>query len=112
MALLVVASIYAIRQFAASQTKHVEMREAFILLHTKGYTNEAQRLYRNLLRDIQYLSNKELILDFQRTLLLVDPSAQLPDNLIWIYHWTISNELERRSESTLMRALKLAEEIK
>jgi hypothetical protein len=43
-------------------------------------------------------------------LLLVDPYTDQPSNLVWKYHWTVSHELERRSESTLMRALKLAED--
>ena len=42
--------------------------------------------------------------------LMPPPGAKQPENLIWRYHWTISNELERRSESTLQHALKLAEE--
>ena len=112
LALLVFCSVMVIQQLNASQSKHVELREAFILLQTKGYTNQADRLYQHLLMDIQNLPNKALIDDFQRTLLLVDPSTQHPENLIWKYHWTISNELERRSESTLMRALKLAEKLK
>ncbi len=41
---------------------------------------------------------------------LVDPKRPETDNLIWKYHWTVSNELERRSWTTLERALKLAEE--
>jgi len=42
--------------------------------------------------------------------LIVDPGANRPDNLVWKYHWTVSNELEKRAESSLVRALKLAEE--
>jgi hypothetical protein len=48
--------------------------------------------------------------DYQRTLMLVDPATQQQNNLIWRYHWTVSNELEKRSESTLRRALKMAQE--
>ncbi len=110
LGLLVFCSVMVIHQLNANQSKHVELREAFILLHTRGYTNQANRLYQRLLRDIPALSNKQLIDDFQRTLILVDPGTQHPENLIWDYHWTVSNELERRSESTLLRALKLAEE--
>jgi hypothetical protein len=109
-ALLVFCSLMVIRQIAANQSRHVEIREAFILLYIKGYKPEAGRLYTRLLRDIEDLPNKTLIEDFQRTLLLVDPTVQHPDNLIWKYHWTVSNELEKRSESTLMRARRLAEE--
>jgi hypothetical protein len=108
--LLVFCSVMVIRQFNAKQSRHAEVREAFILLYTRGYTNEASRLYQRLLRESSDLSNRQLQDDFQRTLLLVDPGGKHPENLIWRYHWTVSNELERRSESTLQHALKLAEE--
>ena len=109
MALLVLCSVALVEYLHAGQSRHVEIREAFILLNTRGYTNQAQRLYTHLLYEMHKLSNKQLMDDFQRTLLLVDPSANRPDNLVWKYHWTVSNELERRSESSLVRALKLAE---
>jgi hypothetical protein len=110
LGLLVFCSVMVIRQLNANQDKHVELREAFILLHTKGYTNQAQKLYHRLLLDFHRLPDKVLLDDFQRTLLLVDPYTHQPSNLVWSYHWTISKELEHRSESTLMRAIKLAEE--
>ena len=99
-------------QIRAKESKHVEIREAFIVLHTRGYTNEARRLYQKLLLEMTKAPNKQLLDDFQRTLMLVDPDpyTQQTNNLIWNYHWTVSNELDKRSESTLMRARKLAEE--
>ena len=108
--LLVFCSVMVILQIDANQERHVEIREAFILLHTRGYTNQSQKLYHRLLLDLYKLPDRALLEDFQRTLLLVDPNSDQPSNLIWKYHWTVSNELDRRSESTLMRALKLAEE--
>ncbi|MGI8967290.1 MAG: hypothetical protein ACR2H1_14560 [Limisphaerales bacterium] len=110
LALLVFCSVMVIRQFRANQARHVELREAFILLYTKGYKRESERIYQRLLKEIDHLPNQRLMDDFQRTLLLVDPTLEQPENLIWKYHWTVSNELEKRSESTLMRALKLAKE--
>ncbi|HZO83787.1 MAG TPA: hypothetical protein VFC26_01155 [Verrucomicrobiae bacterium] len=110
MALLVIGTVVLIEYLHAGQSRHVEIREAFILLHTRGYTNQAARLYNHLLNEMYALSNKQLIDDFQRTLLIVDPGANRPDNLVWKYHWTVSNELEKRAESSLVRALKLAEE--
>ena len=110
MALLVIGSVLVVEYVNAGKSRHVEIREALILLHTRGYTNQAFRLYNHLVTDMYSLSNKQLIDDFQRTLLVVDPGADRPDNLIWKYHWTVSNELERRSESSLVRALKLADE--
>jgi hypothetical protein len=108
--LLVFCSVMVLHQINTRQSKHVEMREAFILLHTRGYTNDAQRLYQKLLLAMPKLSQKELLDDFQRTLILVDPYSQQTNNLIWKYHWTVSNELERKQQSMLERARKLADE--
>ncbi len=110
LALLVFCSVMVIRQYRLNQARHVELREAFILLYTKGYKKEAERIYQRLLEDIHRLPDQRLMDDFQRTLLLVDPTSDQPDNLIWKYHWTVSKQLESRSESTLKRALKLAGE--
>jgi len=109
-ALLTFCSVMVLRQARTNQSAHTELREAFILLQSRGYTNQAQRLYNRLLRDLQNLSNRDLREDFQRTLTLVDPSVQQPQNLIWKYHWTISNELEKRSEGSLAKALDLAKQ--
>jgi hypothetical protein len=114
--LLTFCGVMVIRQYQKQETKHEEMRDAFILLYTRGYTNEARRLYDKLLLDVpQYakkLSDKELMDDFQRTMALIDPDArgEVTNNLIWNYHWTVSNEIERRSEASLQRALELARE--
>jgi hypothetical protein len=99
-----------VRQFMMNQSRHVELREYFILLYSKGYRPEAERLFKRLMRELEALPNKVLMDDYQRTLMLVDPATQQQNNLIWRYHWTVSNELEKRSESTLRRALKMAEE--
>ena len=107
-AVLTFCSVMVLRQARINQTAHAELREAFIILHSRGYTNQTQRLYNRLLRDLQKISNRDLRDDFQRTLTLVDPSVQQPQNLIWKYHWTVSNELEKRSESSLARALEIA----
>jgi hypothetical protein len=105
---LVICSVMVIRQINLNQSKHAEVREAFILLYTKGYQKEAALLFERLLDELPRLNNQQLIADFQRTLTLVDPLRNQPDNLIWKYHWTVSNEMEKRSWSTLDRALKLA----
>jgi hypothetical protein len=110
VALLVFCSVMVIRQFGEKQSKHVELREALILLHSRGYNREAERLFERLLRDVPKLSDKNLLDDFQRTRILVDPFKDQPDNVMWKYHWVVSNELEKRAESTLKKALKLAEE--
>jgi hypothetical protein len=109
--LLIFCSVMVVRQFRRHDSKHVEMRNAFILLYTRGYTNEAHRLYEKLLMDVpkyvNKVSDRELMEDFERTMALIDPDprSQQTNNLIWSYHWTVSNELERRATpaSTPMR---------
>ena len=108
--LLIFCSAMVVSQFMVNQSRHVDLRENFILLYSKGYRPQAERLLKRLMRELDGLTNKALMDDYQRTLMLVDPATQQPDNLIWRYHWTVSNELEKRSESTLRRALKMAEE--
>jgi hypothetical protein len=108
--LLLAGGLLLVWQVSTRQHRHVEMREAFILLQTKGYRPEAERLYGRLIPEVYHLSERLLRDDFQRTLTLVDPARQQPENLIWRYHWTVSNELERRSEHSLQRALRLARE--
>jgi hypothetical protein len=108
--LLIFCSAMVVRQFMVNQSRHADLRECFILLYSKGYKPEAERLFKRLMRELDVLPNKALMEDYQRTLMLVDPATQQPGNLIWKYHWTVSNELEKRSESTLLRALKMAEE--
>ncbi|MBA4149755.1 MAG: hypothetical protein H0X66_16705 [Verrucomicrobia bacterium] len=110
LVLLVFCSVMVIRQFRINDREHEEVREAFILLYIKGYQPEAEKLYQRLLRDAPDLSARQLLDDFQRTLLLVDPISVQTNNLIYNYHWYVSKQLDIRSESTLLRARKLAEE--
>jgi hypothetical protein len=107
-AVLSICGVLVVRQAQWKEAERVEVREAFILLHSRGYQEESQRLYNRLLRDMPEFTNRQLAEDFQRTLMLIDPSTKRPDNLIWKYHWTVSNELERRAESTLKRAHEIA----
>jgi hypothetical protein len=110
LVLLVFCSVMIIQQFRINEGKHVELREAFILLYIKGYRPDAERLYQRLLDGAPKLADKQLLDDFQRTLLLVDPTSVQTNNLIYNYHWYLSKQLEIRSESTLIRAQKLAKE--
>ena len=110
LVLLVFSSMMVIRQFQVNRSRHAEYLNAFIILQTKGYTNQAQKLYLRLLKDMDDLPNQTLFEDFQRTLMVVDPSIHQPENLLYNYHWTVSKELEKRWERNLVEALKLAEE--
>src|SRR5437899_12245204 len=84
--LLAFCSVMVIRQFNVNRARHVELREAFILLQAKGWTNEAQRLFTRLINELPEQSNKVLIDDFQRTVMLLHPGTRHPESLIWTYH--------------------------
>ena len=99
LGLLIFCSAMVLRQFMVNQSRHIELRERFIDQYGKGYKPEAERLYQRLLRDLQGLSSETLIEDKKRTAMLVDPKSPQQDNLIWRYHWTVSNELKRRSQA-------------
>jgi hypothetical protein len=108
LAMLIFCSVMVIRQVQLNDDRRIERREAFILLHSRGYTNEAARLFKKMVIEVPTLTHKQLVSDFQRTVILVDPSIENKGNLIWKYHWYISNEMERRSVDALKDALKLA----
>jgi len=108
--LLVFCGAMVVRQSTANQSKHVELRENFILLHKEGYKPQAERLFKRLMRELEVLPNKALKDDYQRTLMLVDPRTEQHENLIWRYQRNVSNEIEKRFESTLRGALKMAED--
>src|SRR5947209_20603795 len=95
-AVLICGNAMVLRQIQVNQTRHAEVREALILLYNRGFKEESQRLYNRLVRDLQEFSNRELLEDLQRTLMLVDPTTQHPDNPIWKYHWVVSKELAHR----------------
>ena len=108
-AFLIFCSVMVLLQANHNQSKHLDLRESFILLYSRGYRPEAERLYGKLLVEMEQLPDRVLFEDFQRTLTLCNPAKQEPENLIWEYHWTVSNELEKRSSASLQRALKLAQ---
>ena len=108
--LLVFCSVMVVLQMQANLSKHVQLREAFILLESKAYHEKAQILFDKLIKELDSLPDQALLDDYDRTLALIDTTKQDSDNLIWKYHWTVSNEMDQRSHSALGRALKMAEE--
>jgi hypothetical protein len=108
--LLVFCSVMVVLQMQANSSKHMELREAFILLESKGYRPQAERLYQKLIKELERLPDQALLDDYERTLSLIGTSKEETDSLIWKYHWTVSNEMDQRSHSALGRALKMADE--
>lgn len=114
LVVLVFCSVMVIRQFEAKKAEHTQIRESFLLLYTRGYHPQAEKLYHRLINDAFKLSTEQLQNDSSRLLLLVNPGSveSTNNNLIWNYYWTVNKELEKRDESILKKALRLAEEEK
>src|SRR6266496_4138446 len=116
LGVLVFCSVMVIRQMdwtrSRKELRHVELREAMILLQTGGYTNDAIKLYFRLWRELEKLPDKQLVDDGQRAVVLIDPSLHQPSNTIYQYYWNVRQEMERRADSHIDRARKLAAEEK
>ena len=108
VAVLLFSSVMVVRQVIHNQSAHVELREDFILLHDRGNAEPEARLYQLLIQQLPGLNEKSLVEDLQRTAMLVDPKTPQLDNLVWKYQVSVKNELARRSESRLARALQEA----
>jgi hypothetical protein len=109
-AVLVLGSVLVVWQFLANLHIHVERREDFILLHQRGHAKLAEHLYQVLIQNFPKLSDSALWEDTHRTSMLIDLKAPQPESLIWKYHFTVRNELARRTELRLARVLKQSEE--
>src|SRR5262249_36168407 len=116
LGVLVFCSVMVIRQMewtrSQKEHRHVELREAMILLQTGGYTNDAIKLYFRLWHELDRLTDKQLVGDCQRAVGLLDRRLRPPWNTIYQYYGSVRQEMERRADSHIERARKLAAEEK
>ncbi len=98
-----------LRQFMANEAAHVQMREDFLLLQERGEMKASERLYQLLIQQLPGLGDNVLVDDLERTAMFVDPKAPESKSLIWKYHVSVRNELQKRSERRLAGALEEAQ---
>jgi hypothetical protein len=108
VAVLILCSVMVIRQYLANQWRHTDLREDFILLHDQGKAQGAERLYQLLIQELPQLPDRELIADQQRLNVLFLSQKPPPDDLLWKYSISVQNELQRRTNARVARALKRA----
>jgi len=110
LAVLAFSAVMVLRQFRANEAAHVALREDFILLHERGQIQSCQHLYEMLIRQLPDQSDQTLVLDLQRTAMLVDQKNPAPDldNPVWKYYVSVKRELQKRAEPRI-RALEHAE---
>jgi hypothetical protein len=102
-AVLLFASIMVVRQFIANQTRHVQVREEFILLFVEGETEPCSRIYQRLIQQLPDVNEAVLTDDLQRTAMLLDSQAAAEQTLLWKYHVSVKNELLKRVSRRLDR---------
>jgi hypothetical protein len=105
VAVLFFASVMAIRQLQANRSAHIERLEDFILLQEQDNPKLLERRYELLVQELPDLNDQALLDDLQRTAMVIDPKSPQPDSLLWKYHVGVRNELRKRSERRLRRAL-------
>jgi hypothetical protein len=110
LAVLLLASVLAVRQFLVNQSAHARRLEDFILLHERGEAKLCERLYQRIIQELPGLSDQALVGDWQRTVQLVDSKTPQLDNLLWKYHVSVNNELRRRADQRLRSVLQEAED--
>jgi hypothetical protein len=108
LGVLVFCSIMVVRQFLINQWEHNDLREDFILLHDEGKTKTMERLYQMLIQELPALPDRALLDDEQRLNLFLASKNLPPTDLLWKYHVSVQNELQRRVNSRVTRALKRA----
>jgi len=105
VSVLVLGAVLAIRQTLNHELGHLRMREDFILLEQRDERREAAACYQRLMSNLPTLSDRALLEDFQRTVLLVDPDVPDTDNLVWKYHWAVRKELEQRTQKRVSESV-------
>ena len=109
LAALVLCSVMVVRQYLVNQWAHVDLREDFILLHEQGRTKEMERLYQMLIQTLPHATDRALLDDDQRLAFLLGQKDPSHEDLAWKYHVSVRNELQRRIEARVARAVKRAQ---
>ena len=109
IAILLFSAVMTVRQITENQSRHAELREAFIFLHNTGHRKEAERLYARLLWDLKDEPTRHLIDDLGRTSIVAPTNESSATNILVRYHMTIQREIGKRFEKQYLRAREVAE---
>ena len=102
-AVLFFCAVMTVRQVLENQSRHAELREAFIFAHARGFTSDAQRLYDRLKYDMPEEPTRHLIDDLERTSALAPTNQSPSSNLLVRFHLSVQHEVERRIEKLHLR---------
>jgi hypothetical protein len=94
--MLVLCAVMTVRQVIENQSRHSEMREAFIYSHHQGHSSDAQRLYDRLKYDLPEEPTRHLIDDLERTTAIAPTNQSPSSNLLVRYHLSVQHEVQKR----------------
>lgn len=103
-AILLFCAVMAVRQFAQNQSRHAELREAFIFLHRTGHRAEAEKLYTKLLWNLDTEPTQHLVADFERTSIAAPTNESPNTNILVRFHRSVQKELEKRFTQEYLKA--------
>jgi hypothetical protein len=105
---LIFSAVMAVRQITDNQSRHAELREAFVFLHRTGHPTEAEALYARLLWNLETEPTRHLVDDVARTSAIVPTNQSPSTNILVRYHLTVQRELEKRFTAEYLKARTLA----
>ena len=100
---LLLCAVLTVRQVVDNQSRHAEMREAFIFSHNKGHNADAQRLYDQLKYDMPEEPTRHLIDDLERTASIAPTNQSASSNLLVRYHLSVQHEVQKRVEQRFLK---------
>src|SRR6266704_6081406 len=105
LAVLFLSAVLAVRQQTLDSSSHARQVEDFLLLHDRNETKACEHIYQVLIQQLPHLAERDLVLDLERTSMVVDPKSPQLQNLVWKYYVSLNNELRHRSEKRLQALL-------
>jgi hypothetical protein len=105
VAVLFLAALLAVRQQMINSSSHAREVEDFLLLHDRNEIKACEHIYQVLIQQLPRLPERDLVLDLERTAMVVDPKTPQLQNLVWKYYVSLNNELRHRSEKRLQALL-------
>jgi hypothetical protein len=105
IAVLMMASVLVVRQYAFNAEAHHEMREDFIVMEAKGHQKLAEHTYQLLGQSLADLPDQVLVQDYVRTGALLDTNAIRTETLLYKYYCAVGNSLRARAEKRVQAAM-------
>jgi hypothetical protein len=103
------SAVMCVRQVIENQSRHSEMREAFIFCYEKNRPAEAQRLYDRLKYDMPAEPTRHLVDDLERVAPIAPTNQSPSSNLLVRYHLSVQREVEKRVEQKFLKSRPSAE---